>query len=91
MHKEGSDYTAEKEWLVPFYNSYQSAITLNQYLPSQEQYFTHTTRPGHSWDRTLDYLFTNNRWRNGSSFVRQDFLTESDHTPVGGELMLVKK
>jgi endonuclease/exonuclease/phosphatase family metal-dependent hydrolase len=90
MHKDGSDYTPEKEWLVPFYNSYQSAITLNQYLPNQEQYFTHTTRPGNFWDRTLDYLFTNNRWRSGSSFVRQDFLMDSDHAPVGGELILLK-
>jgi endonuclease/exonuclease/phosphatase family metal-dependent hydrolase len=91
MHKEGSDYTPEKEWLVPFYNSYQSAIPLYQYLPDQAQYFTHTTRPGHFRDRTLDYLFTNNRWRIGSSFVKQDFLIESDHAPVGGELILVKK
>jgi endonuclease/exonuclease/phosphatase family metal-dependent hydrolase len=90
MHKDGSDYTPEKEWLVPFYNSYQSAITLNQYLPIQDQYFTHTTRPGYFWDRTLDYLFTNSRWRSGSSFVRQDFLFDSDHAPVGGELILLK-
>jgi endonuclease/exonuclease/phosphatase family metal-dependent hydrolase len=91
MHKEGSDYTPEKDWLAPLYNSYQSAIPLNQYLLSEEQYFTHTTRPGHFWDRTLDYLFTNNRWRNVSSFVRQDFLMDSDHAPVGGELILIKE
>lgn len=91
MHKEGSDYTPERAWLVPFYDSYQSAISIYQYLTDQEQYFTHTTRPGHFWDRTLDYLFTNSRWQNGSSFVRQDFMTESDHAPVGGELILLKK
>jgi endonuclease/exonuclease/phosphatase family metal-dependent hydrolase len=91
MHKIGSDYTPEKEWLVPFYNKYQSAITLNQYLLDQEQYFTHTTRPGFFWDRTLDYLFTNNRWRKGTSIVRQDFLMDSDHAPVVGELILLNE
>jgi endonuclease/exonuclease/phosphatase family metal-dependent hydrolase len=91
LHKEGSDYTPEKEWIVPLFNSYRSTITLNDYLLNQEAYFTHTTRPEHFWDRTLDYLFTNSRWRSGSSFVRQDFLQESDHAPVGGELILVRK
>jgi endonuclease/exonuclease/phosphatase family metal-dependent hydrolase len=91
LHKDGSNYTSEKEWLVPFYNSYKSVIPLNQYLADQEKYFTHTTRPGYFWDRTLDYLFTNNRWHNGSSFVRQDFLLDSDHAPVGGELILIKE
>jgi endonuclease/exonuclease/phosphatase family metal-dependent hydrolase len=90
MHKDGSDYTRETEWIVPLYESYQCAVTLNQYLPGQEAFFTHTTRPDHFWDRTLDYLFTNNRWRNGSSFVRQDFLLDSDHAPVGGELILLR-
>jgi endonuclease/exonuclease/phosphatase family metal-dependent hydrolase len=88
MHKIGCDYTPEKEWIVSLYDSYQSVITPGQYLSNQEAYFTHTTRPGHFWDRTLDYLFTNNRWRSGASFVRQDFTLESDHAPVGGELIL---
>jgi endonuclease/exonuclease/phosphatase family metal-dependent hydrolase len=91
MHKIGSDYTPEKEWMVPLFNSYQNVITLNQIHSVPEAFFTHTTRPEHFWDRTLDYLFTNNRWRNGSSFVRQDFLLESDHAPVGGVLILKRK
>jgi endonuclease/exonuclease/phosphatase family metal-dependent hydrolase len=91
MHKDGSDYTPEKEWLVPLYDSYNCVIPITQYLSDQEKYFTHTTRPGYFWDRTLDYLFTNNRWRSETSFVKQDFLTDSDHAPVGGELILIKK
>jgi endonuclease/exonuclease/phosphatase family metal-dependent hydrolase len=91
MHKDGSDYTPEKQWMIPFYENYNSVIPLDQYLKNQEAYFTHTTRPEHFWDRTLDYLFTNIRWESGQSFVRQDFLQESDHAPVVGKLVLIKK
>jgi endonuclease/exonuclease/phosphatase family metal-dependent hydrolase len=91
MHKEGSNYTPEAEWMTPLYNSYKNVILLSDYSADEGKFFTHTTRPEHFWDRTLDYLFTNNRWRTGVSFVRQDFLTLSDHAPVGGELILIKK
>ena len=91
MHKIGSDYTPEKEWISPLFSAYQSVVPLNQIKAVPEAFFTHTTRPEHLWDRTLDYLFTNNHWRKGSSFVRQEFLEESDHAPVGGELILKRK
>ncbi len=91
MHKDGSNYTPETEWLVPFYEEYKSAISPNDYLQNQEAYFTHTTRPDHFWDRTLDYLFTNSHWQSGQSFVRQDFFNESDHAPVGGKLVLLNR
>lgn len=91
MHKAGSFYTPEKEYLVPLYTYYNSAIPLNQYLLNQEAYFTHTTRPEHFWDRTLDYLFTNSRWKKGFTVVHQDFTKESDHAPVSGELIVRKK
>jgi endonuclease/exonuclease/phosphatase family metal-dependent hydrolase len=91
LHKEGSNYTPEAQWLIPLYESYKNAIALEAFHQNQEAYFTHTTRPENFWDRTLDYLFTNSHWQNGESFVRQDFLYESDHAPVGGKLILVKK
>ncbi len=90
LHKGGSYYTPETEWLVPLYNAYKNAIPLDVYLADQSRYFTHTTRPAHFWDRTLDYLFTNEHWGDNASFVMQDFLIESDHAPVGGELILLK-
>jgi endonuclease/exonuclease/phosphatase family metal-dependent hydrolase len=90
MHKDGSNYTPEKEWLVPFYEDYKSAVDHNEYILNQDLFFTHTTRPEHLWDRTLDYLFTNNRWRSGATVVHQTFIQESDHAPVSGELVLIK-
>jgi endonuclease/exonuclease/phosphatase family metal-dependent hydrolase len=91
MHKDGSDYTPEKEWLVPLYNAYKPVVPLHDYLLNQSLYFTHTTRPEHYWDRTLDYIFTNNRWKAGATVVHQDFLKLSDHAPISGELVLRKK
>jgi endonuclease/exonuclease/phosphatase family metal-dependent hydrolase len=91
MHKDGSNYTPEKEWLLPIYSEFESVIPLDEYLQNQQIYFTHTTRPEHFWDRTLDYLFTNNRWRSGATVVHQDFTQESDHTPVSGKLLIIRK
>lgn len=91
LHKPGSFYTPEQEWLVPLYTDYQSAVSLRDYQQNQEAFFTHTTRPGHFWDRTLDYLFTNDHWRPEATVVHQDFLQESDHAAVSGDLVLWKK
>ena len=90
MHKEGSDYTPEKEWLADLYDSYSCAVPLALYRADQSRYFTHTTKPRHFWDRTLDYLFTNYRWADNSSVTHQDALTQSDHAPVSSILILPK-
>jgi endonuclease/exonuclease/phosphatase family metal-dependent hydrolase len=91
QHKDGSNYSPESEWLMPLYNAYKCAIPLSIYQSDQQAYFTHTTRPGHFWDRTLDYLFTNYRWRVGSAITHQDFLEDSDHAPVSAEFVLERK
>ncbi len=91
QHKEGSNYTPESLWLSGLYEAFNSAVPPDDYKPNQARYFTHTTRPGHTWDRTLDYLFSNNRWRRGTAVVHQDFLSESDHAPLSADYVLVKK
>jgi endonuclease/exonuclease/phosphatase family metal-dependent hydrolase len=91
QHKAGSDYTNEKTWLQPIYDAYKCASPLNEYQQNQPAYFTHTTRPEHTWDRTLDYLFTNHRWRAGSAVTYQEFFNESDHAPVSAEFVLIKE
>ena len=91
QHKDGSNYTPEADWLSPIYVAYKCAVPLNEYLTNQSAYFTHTTRPDHFWDRTLDYLFTNNRWRAGSTITHQEFRAESDHAPVSAEFVLIKE
>jgi endonuclease/exonuclease/phosphatase family metal-dependent hydrolase len=91
LHKDGSWYTPENEWLVPIYTAYKPVVPLSDYLKNQSNYFTHTTRPEHFWDRTLDYLFTNSRWKPTATIVHQDFRKESDHAPISGELYLKKK
>lgn len=91
MHKDGSNYTPETEWLTGLYNKYSSAVTLSDYQLNQSACFSHTTRPEHFWDRTLDYLFTNSRWQKGSTVTHQDFISESDHAAVSSIVILKKK
>jgi endonuclease/exonuclease/phosphatase family metal-dependent hydrolase len=91
LHKEGSNYTPESEWLLPLYDAYKCAIPLSLYQSDQPAFFTHTTRPAHTWDRTLDYLFTNSRWRDGSAITHQDFMDDSDHAPVSAEFVLERQ
>jgi len=82
MHKDGSNYEPEKHFLDTLYASYQCAVPLVLFQNNQHRFFTHTTRPDHFWDRTLDYLFTNYHWVNNSVITHQDALRESDHAPV---------
>jgi len=91
QHKAGSDYTPEAQWLMPIYSTYKCAFPLAEYQSDQAAHFTHTTRPEHTWDRTLDYLFTNHRWRQGSAITHQEFFSESDHAPVSAEFVLVRE
>ncbi len=88
MHKDGSNYTPESTWLTALYTYYHSAIPLDKYHQDPSLYFTHTTRGGHFWDRTLDHLFSNLNWVNNSGFVNQQALTESDHAAVCASLLL---
>jgi endonuclease/exonuclease/phosphatase family metal-dependent hydrolase len=82
LHKDGSNYEPEKHWLDSLYISYKCAVPAELYQADQYEYFTHTTRGDHFWDRTLDYLFTNRRWFENSAVTHQDALKESDHAPV---------
>ncbi len=91
LHKEGSNYTPEVEWLKELYRDYQVSVPTAEYLKNQTSYFTHTTRPEHFWDRTLDYLFTNDAWIPSSSATHQECLEHSDHAPVSCMLKLRKK
>ncbi|RPH99305.1 MAG: hypothetical protein EHM72_11420 [Calditrichaeota bacterium] len=86
FHKEGSNYTPEKTWLVELYQSYQPDIPLADYQADQQRYFTHTVDREKPWDRKLDYLFTNHRWRPGSAIIHQNYDAESDHAPVSAVL-----
>lgn len=88
LHKEGSNYTPEAQWMVPLYDDYNCAIPLNVFQADQSSYWTHTTRPEHTWDRTIDYLFTNYRWRSGSGMAHQSFMNDSDHAAVSGEFVV---
>ena len=89
-HKEGSNYTAESNWLTPLYLKYKSAVPTAIYLIQPSNYYTHTTRANHFWDRSLDYLFTNKNWVDQSVKIHQEAMIESDHAPISVYINLSK-
>ncbi len=90
LHKEGSDYTAERTWLQPMYDAYAPDIPLLDYQADQQRCFTHCTDRTAFWDRKIDYLFTNSEWLPHSTVTHQDYSQLSDHVPVSSEWRVPK-
>ncbi len=92
---QADDYSEETDWLMPLYESYQSAIPLSDYQKNNALHFTHTTDKDGFWNRKLDYLFTNLDVVSGSGLTHQDrdqggidTMPLSDHAPVSMEVRL---
>ena len=90
FHKEGSNYTPEISWLNPLYNKYNPSLALTVYKTNQKKYFTHATYPDIPYDRTLDHLFSNYKWVEGSHIAHQEFRKNSDHAAVTSKLIFRK-
>lgn len=88
------DYRPEVGWLDPLYARYAPFVPTADYEADNAAYFSHTVDGRGSWNRQLDYLFTNGQWVAGSGVVHQDARTGlatmplSDHAPVSAELRL---
>ncbi len=89
------DYSAEDTWLVSLYEDYTPAIPLADYHADNSAYFSHTTDKDGTWNRMLDYVFTNARVVPGSGLVHQDesrggmaTMPLSDHAPITVEVEL---
>lgn len=89
-HKEGMYYEPETDGMRELYNAFDNVIPLDEYLQHDSWYFTQNPVPDGAWDRMLDYMFSNHRWKAGSGRVYQECTIESDHVPVCGVLMLRK-
>jgi hypothetical protein len=87
-HREGANYTPELAWINPFFEQFQSSMTLDQYIADEQAYFSYSILNG-PWDRTLDYLFSNSAWAPGSHKAHQD-VRSSDHCPVTAQWVIPK-
>ncbi len=92
---DADDYSKEQTWMASLYDTYQSAISLEDFQNDNTPYFTHTTNKKEFWNRKLDYLFTNESFRSG--LVHQDKISGgfetmklSDHAPITVNLRLNK-
>lgn len=84
---QADDFSQEAGWLDTLYAHFAPAIPLEDYRANNAPYFTHTTDGQGTWNRKLDYLFSNAHL--GSGLVHQSVerggmntLALSDHAPV---------
>lgn len=88
-HREGSyfnNFDNERTLLEPLYNSYNPAIPLHEAI--SVDHATHSTDADRTWDRKLDYLFTNLDLVENSGQTLQNTLSLSDHAPVAFSVTL---
>lgn len=90
---QADDFTAEADFMTPFYTKFNPFVPLADYQADNSKYFTHSTSKDIFWNRQLDYLFTNGQWVAGSGLVHQsaaqggmDTMPLSDHAPVSAVL-----
>ncbi len=94
---QASDYRGESDWLEQFYDSFTPAVSLENYQRDNRPHFTHSTSGATFWNRKLDYLFTNGRFKEGTVLTHQDessggmeTMPLSDHAPITAALMVEK-
>jgi endonuclease/exonuclease/phosphatase family metal-dependent hydrolase len=85
LHREGSYFGGEEDWLQGLFNSYSSAVALQDYLADEAHYFSHVTNWTAPYDRKLDYLFAKIPWISGSDSTHHDAAPWSDHAPVSAK------
>ncbi|HLW06707.1 MAG TPA: hypothetical protein VKY45_04025, partial [Marinilabiliaceae bacterium] len=65
------DYSAEADWMHPFYEKFAPAVPLQNYTENNEIYFTHSVDERSFWNRKLDYIFTNSNFISGTDVTWQ--------------------
>ncbi|MDP7037988.1 MAG: endonuclease/exonuclease/phosphatase family protein [Myxococcota bacterium] len=86
---KGDDYTGQDAWLDELYNDYTPAVSLVDFATDPAPHYTFTGDENISWNRKLDYLFTNGAWVDGTTLTHQDMdsgglstIERSDHAPL---------
>lgn len=92
---EADDYSGEEDWMNPFYQTFQPAVTHESYISDNALYFTHTTDGEGFWNRKVDYIFSNLPVVPGSGRVFQQSekseinpMSLSDHCAVAARIVL---
>ncbi|MBD3670690.1 MAG: endonuclease/exonuclease/phosphatase family protein [Gammaproteobacteria bacterium] len=79
---QGGDYSGEETWIQPFYDDFSPLITEVAYTASPASHWTYTADKNGSWNRKLDYLFTNSGNSFASATTDQATMSLSDHAPI---------
>lgn len=79
---EADDYSAETQWMMPFYENYMAAVPLESYKTNNKNHFTHTTDKNGFWNRKVDFIFTNGSFNPENGKTEQKWMQVSDHAPI---------
>jgi len=71
------DYSQQTSWMLPFYE-YETAIRPTD----KSDIFTFTSSKEGTWNRTLDYIFSNGVLISNSGIAHQNTMQLSDHAPI---------
>ncbi len=91
---DADDFGNELDTLAPFYaddSGWSAAITPEAFEADQAAHFTHTTDADGFWNRKLDYLFTNQEARDGTTHQgvgEPATMPLSDHAPISFTVVL---
>ncbi|TAJ14690.1 endonuclease/exonuclease/phosphatase family protein [Marinilabiliaceae bacterium JC017] len=87
------DYTAEADWMAPFYDAFFPAVPIDKYAQDNTSCFTHTTDKDGFWNRKLDFIFCNKPFVSYSDTTWQSVdkgginsMSLSDHCPISVRL-----
>jgi endonuclease/exonuclease/phosphatase family metal-dependent hydrolase len=87
-HKEGSNYEPDLDLLSPFFSKYSPDVTLSDYLANESIYFTQTNDPNISYDKKIDFFFTNYQWIPNSTVIHHEMNSLSDHAAISIQFRL---
>jgi endonuclease/exonuclease/phosphatase family metal-dependent hydrolase len=76
------DYCGELDLLKHLYATFREAVPLADYLAAPERYYSHTVDGLGSWNRRLDYLFTNAHWHAGAAVLQHGNELQPDGLPT---------
>ncbi len=65
------DYSQESDWITPFYENFNPAISLENYKKDNSLHFTHSVDERSFWNRKLDYIFSNEEFLDNSGITWQ--------------------
>jgi len=85
-----TDYSSQIGGIAEMYEKFSPAVSLNNLAANDSLHFTFSNSAQHTWNRKLDYLFSNHHFIEQSAVTLQTDVTfiASDHAPILARFIL---